>query len=246
MGICPKLLYMTMTDLSNNIFIGLDDTGNLESRGTGHLARRIATELASSFHVQGVTRHQLLIDPRVPCTKNNSSAAICLLAEGTFDLQILSELLKSMVLADFQTGSDPGLCVTTGEKALSLTRFGRRSQSEYVTQVEARSLAASESVILTGLGGNQDGVIGALAAVGLAASGEDGRYILLGCLRQIEGLQSIPALLDAGISQVCTLDGRPVQEGLVISDKLRPSRRDGKPVLFVERDNDHWRPLKLD
>mgnify|MGYP000273024857 CR=1 FL=1 len=57
------------------LFIGLDDTDNLESRGTGHLARQIAATLSADYSVLGVTRHQLLLDPRVPCTKNNSSAA---------------------------------------------------------------------------------------------------------------------------------------------------------------------------
>jgi hypothetical protein len=50
------------------LFIGLDDTDNLESRGTGYLARRIAAVLAADYALLGVTRHQLLVDPRVPCT----------------------------------------------------------------------------------------------------------------------------------------------------------------------------------
>ena len=247
MGICPKPLYTTVKNLSNSrIFIGIDDTDNLDSRGTGQLARSIAGNLTRHYRVQGVTRHQLLIDPRVPYTKNNSSAAIALLVKEASEVPNIFERVKSMILADFQIGSDPGLCVTTEEKALRIAQFGRRSQSEYVTQEEARFLATSTCVLLAGLGGDQNGVIGALAAVGLAASGEDGRYILIGRLRQMEGLQPISALLDAGISQVCTLDGHPVHEGSVFSDKLRPSRRRGMPVLFVEKENDYWRALKLD
>ena len=57
-------------------FIGLDDTDNLESRGTGHLARMMAEALAQDFRVHGVTRHQLLEDERVPKTAKNSCAAI--------------------------------------------------------------------------------------------------------------------------------------------------------------------------
>ena len=53
-------------------------------------------------------------------------------------------------------------------------------------------------------------------------------------------------LIGAGITQVRTLDGQVVQEGLVLSDKLRPSRRGGLPVLFVERNQDAWIPIKLD
>jgi len=28
-------------------------------------------------------------------------------------------------------------------------------------------------------------------------------------------------------------------------EKLRPARRGGKPVAIVDREGDHWRPLKL-
>jgi hypothetical protein len=49
------------------IYIGLDDTDTLESRGTGRLARQIAGEMHQALAVQGITRHQLLVDPRVPC-----------------------------------------------------------------------------------------------------------------------------------------------------------------------------------
>jgi hypothetical protein len=99
---------------------------------------------------------------------------------------------------------------------------------------------------LQGLGGDEDGVIGALAAVGLAATGEDGRYVLVGRSRELSGLQPIPALLAAGIVAVQRADGRPVTEGLVQTDKLRPARRGGKPIAVVEWAGDHWLPLKLD
>ena len=69
-----------------NIFIGLDDTDNKESRGTGHLARVIAENLAEQYEVVGVTRHQLLFDPRVPYTAKNSCAAVILNCNDEPDL----------------------------------------------------------------------------------------------------------------------------------------------------------------
>ena len=48
------------------IYIGLDDTDVLESRGTGRLAREIAHVLAQDGSLLGVTRHQLLLHPEVP------------------------------------------------------------------------------------------------------------------------------------------------------------------------------------
>ncbi len=227
------------------IFIGLDDTDILESRGTGHLARQIAAALAADYAVLGVVRHQLLRDPRVPCTKNNSSAAILLDGVLTANSAGLTERLRAMMLDDFQPGSDPGLCVA-GLVPEAVVEFGRRTQRELVTQDEARALAAAYAIPLLGLGGDEDGVIGALAAVGLAASGEDGRYVLVGRLRELAGLQPVSALLEAGIAAVQTLDGQPVTTGLVQTDKLRPARRNGHPIAVVEWAGDCWQPLKLD
>ena len=227
------------------IFIGLDDTDILESRGTGHLARQIAAALAADYAVLGVTRHQLLRDPRVRCTKNNSSAAILLDGDPAVSSAGLTERLRAMMLDDFQPGSDPGLCVASLVPE-AVVDFGRRTQCELVTQDEARALAATYTIPLLGLGGDEDGVIGALAAVGLAAGGEDGRYVLVGRLRDLTGLQPVSALLEAGIAAVQTLDGQPVTTGLVQTDKLRPARRNGRPIAVVEWAGDCWHPLKLD
>jgi tRNA(Ile2) C34 agmatinyltransferase TiaS len=227
------------------IFIGLDDTDTLESRGTGHLARQIAAALAADYHVLGVIRHQLLVDPRVPCTKNNSCAAISLNGNGGLDVGDVLEQVRALMLTDYQLGSDPGLCVAHDVPA-AVSEFGRRVQRQLVTQEEARALAAAHDIPLVGLGGDEDGVIGALAAVGLAATGEDGRYVLVGRSRELSGLQPVSALLAAGIAAVQTIEGEPVADGLVRTDKLRPARRDGRAVAVVEWAGDHWLPLKLD
>jgi tRNA(Ile2) C34 agmatinyltransferase TiaS len=227
------------------IFIGLDDTDTLESRGTGHLARQIAAALAADYSVLGVTRHQLLVDPRVPYTKNNSCAAILLDADGTSDVTRLTEQVRALMLASFQPGSDPGLCVA-GIVPAPVTEFGRRAQRQVVKKKEASRLAEASGITLLGLGGTQDGIIGALAAVGLAASGDDGRYVLVGRSRELQDLQPVSALLEAGIAAVQTRDGEPVTEGPVQTDKLRPARRGGQAIAVVEWAGDHWLPLKLD
>ena len=225
-------------------FIGLDDTDNLESRGTGHLARVMAEALAQNFHVHGVVRHQLLEDERVPKTSHNSSATI--LFEGDpYPLTELAEFARKMMRDDFQPGSDPGLCVAS-EIPDEIVRYGQRAQREFLHQQEPRDLAARHGIHLEGLGGTEGGVIGALASVGLSASGNDGRYVQVGSIRTLSGLQPLDAVLASGIASVRTLDGQPVSDGLILADKMRPARRNGQPILFVEREDDHWLPVKLD
>ncbi len=227
------------------LYIGLDDTDTLQSPGTGHLARLIAADLAADYQVLGVLRHQLLDDPRVPRTAKNSCAAILLEPNGHHSNKTLLEHVRRLMLVNFNPGSDPGLCLAT-EVPTAVYDFGRRAKEELVSQDSARSLAGELGINLLGLGGSNDGIIGALAAVGLAACGNDGRYVMVGRSRELGGLQPVSALLAAGVAAVKTLTNQPVTQGLVQTDKLRPARRDHQPVAFVKRQNSHWLPLKLD
>ena len=68
-----------------DLLIGIDDTDNLDTRGTGYRARTLAQGLvdAGLAAVHGITRHQLLVDPRIPYTSHNSSACLQTTARGT-------------------------------------------------------------------------------------------------------------------------------------------------------------------
>jgi len=228
-----------------DIFIGIDDTDNKESRGTGHLARVIAEKLSTSYPVSGILRHQLLFDPRVPYTAKNSCAAIIVSPQNMPDLMKIFKQVESIMLADFQPGSDPGLCVATSVPE-SIIAFAQRAKTDLVNQSEARQLALDHQILLKGLGGTQDGVIGALSAVGLAFSGEDGRYIQVGNIRPLSGLCPVEDLLTAGLHSIRTLDETVINEGMVMADKLRPARRNSQPILYVQPENGYWQPLKLD
>jgi hypothetical protein len=227
------------------IFIGLDDTDTLSSRGTGRLARDIAADLSADFRVLGVVRHQLLKDPRVPFTSHNSSATIMLYEISRVDIQDLFQRVKNLMLSDFQDGSDPGLCVTR-DIPESVVVYGRQVQKRLVKQDETRELARTHGIALEGLGGTEDGIIGALASVGLTACGDDGRYLLIGGVRDLKGLLPIEAVLDAGVKEVRTMQGETITSGIMQSDKIRPARRGGEPIAYVEWRDDCWNPIKLD
>jgi hypothetical protein len=233
------------------IYIGIDDTDFVGSpRGTGRLARELAAALSKRFDMRGVTRHQFLVDPRIQYTNRNSGVAIHLHADKHVDLGALADEAADFMRVAFQPGSDPGLCVARDVPAV-ITAWGHRVQAEVVTQAEARDLAATHGLLLLGLGGTGDGVIGALASVGLAASGDDGRFVLVGQVRDLTGVVPVETLLHAGIDEVRALDdaphGVPVREDLVDTlGKLRPALRGGRVVLFVERTDDIWRACKVD
>lgn len=167
-----------MTDTAmEKILICIDDTDDLDSIGTGELLENLcaAMEKAGLGRAGFVTRHQLLISDRIAYTSHNSS--MCCAAE-TGDLPALLELAGSYLEANCAPSSDPGLCVfRCGEPAEGLSEFGRRAQREVLTKDDAYAAAAGYPgrVFLSEHGGSGEGIIGALAGVGLRLTGNDGR-----------------------------------------------------------------------
>ena len=232
------------------IRVGIDDTDTLDSPGTNQLARALARRIAGLCRAALIVRHQLLSDPRIPCTSKNGSASLLLEPRGPLVLSRLICELRAGMAEGFVPGSDPGLCVAT-DVPDEVIAFGRRCQREIVTQQEARALAHAAGLHLEGLGGTEGGVIGALAAVGLAATGDDGRVVQLGDWPDdLSGPQELPALTARGIEVRCEM-GEVVEEGGVdVGKRLRPNCRQGRVVLYVTSAEDagpsvRWRAVRL-
>jgi tRNA(Ile2) C34 agmatinyltransferase TiaS len=221
------------------IYVGIDDTDTLESRGTGRLARNIAAELSSDFRIFGVTRHQLFVHPDIPFTSHNSCAVIHVEAASNDIDQIFCKT-KKIILEDFIDGSDPGIAVASESYITpALIAFGQDAKTIVVTQQKAREVANNSKIRFEGLGGTEGGVIGAIAGVALASLKNDGRFLLKGKNRELTGTRSVEEITDAGIDQVLTLKGETVGDRKVqIPKNATPSFIQGKAVLFVEeRDN---------
>ena len=88
---------------------------------------------------------------------------------------------------------------------------------------------------MEGCGGTDDGVIGALAAVGLIAAGNDGRVVHIGSWPDdLSGPQDIPSLQARDVEVRCLESGRAVTAGTVdVGKHLRPNYRDKRIVLYA-------------
>jgi hypothetical protein len=221
------------------IYVGIDDTDTLESRGTGRLAREIATALSTRHEIFGVTRHQLFVHPDVPFTSHNSCAVIHVKAPVTATEDIFCTT-KKMMQADFIEGSDPGLAVAFDSQIkAAAVAFGLDAKTIIVTQERAREVAGNSEIRFEGLGGTEGGVIGAIAGVGLASLKNDGRFLLKGKNRELTGVHSVEEIIEAGIDQVLTLQGKTVGDRKVkIPKNATPSFVQGKAVLFVAESDD--------
>ncbi|MGH8629408.1 MAG: hypothetical protein ACREU7_01410 [Burkholderiales bacterium] len=228
----------------NPILIGLDDTDNETSRGTGYRARCLARELerAGLGIVAGVTRHQLLVDDAIPYTSHNSSACLSLTPRQRDGLPAIIQCCRSFLLGSAADGSDVGLCAASAARAANVQEFGRSAQREVLQRAQAEELARVEEIFLEGLTGDHQGKIGALAAVGLYSSGDDGRYIWVKGIRELEdetvSLRDLRRM--TGVEVIRTFDGVLVNDGaamIQLGPWPRPIRESGKATLLVEKNH---------
>jgi hypothetical protein len=220
--------------------IGIDDTDNLESRGTGFRARCLGAGLADAglAQVDGVSRHQLLVHPDIPYTSHNSS--LCLDAHvphGRLDEVIAFS--REFLLRESAEGSDAGLCIAAFDTIDGAVRaFGVRAKQVILVRREAEDLANESGILLEGLTGDHGGVIGALAAVGLRRSGTDGRFVWLDGVRELSGVISAAELLEnTGIDAIEDRQGQAVlpDELVCVDPWPRAVLVEGRAVLLVQR-----------
>lgn len=225
-----------------DLLIGLDDTDDLHSPGTGRRCRGLMAELAAAGlgEAAGATRHQLLVDPRVPYTSHNSSACIAWRRAGA--VADVVALAGEFLATHSAAAADPGLAVVApgeldGAAREALVAFGRSAQRDVLARPDAWALAARTGVALSAHGGTEDGVIGALAAVGLALSGEDGLFLDLPGVRDLAGRCTYAELLDTTPIDVARdPDGRvpAPSDRLELGDWVRPVLREGRAILLLQ------------
>jgi hypothetical protein len=119
----------------------------------------------------------------------------------------------------------------------NVVAFGHRAKIEVLAAGEAEALARSCAIHLEGLTGTRIGVIGALAGVGLRAGGNDGRYLSLPGLREIQGVVGAAALAGRlGLDAIETEGGQAARpdDRIHVGDWARPLPRAGRIVLLVE------------
>ena len=246
---------------SARVLVGIDDTDNDSSPGTGFIAQRLLEALAAESLAApcGATRHQLLIDPRVPYTSHNSSACLAVATRPGVGVDAIQAVAAHFLREHAAVGSDPGLAVVSRDLAGgdldAVTAFGRLAKTDVLDQATARSVAAAHGVRLSGHGGTEDGVIGALAAVGLHLSGTDGFFLWLEGIRSLRaGRYTLDDLLRVlPVDDARTLDGQRPGAGEIVevSPWVRPLLNGGRAVLLLEHveprsDEPSWRTASRD
>ena len=230
--------------------IGIDDTDNLKSRGTGYRARQLGEMLGRKniAQLKSITRHQLLVSPEIPYTSHNSSA--CLLAEiNEANKNMIADACRQFLLTESSPGSDVGLCIAEWDKIDGeVLEYGNRAKREVLTMAQAEVLSRKKDILLEGLTGTRGGIIGSLASVGLRKQGNDGRCLWLRGMRELSGIHTAGEIKRyADIDIICDSNNNPAdnEETIDTGKWLRPILKNGKSVLYVEKAHEgtKWRIL---
>jgi hypothetical protein len=222
------------------IFVCIDDTDNIDSRGTGELASMLVEDVERKHWgvCSYITRHQLLVHPDVPYTSHNSS--MCFSADIVKEaLAPLTSYASEFLERESAEGSDPGLCIAVADcldSPLPIIEFGLKAKQFVVTQDDAYELASRQGVHLSAHGGTGHGVSGALAGVGLRMGGNDGRMrgaLKIGAENSNVTVRELCA--HPHVDSVKNLDGEILREDelVIIGDKVKTVLRDKESVLLV-------------
>lgn len=227
------------------IYLGIDDTNADGTPGTGKIARAAAAALARDFPVLGVTRHQLYRHDNIPATTHNAALCVHLEGNGNAASGQVFAYAKEFVSRSAASGSNPGICVASdGQIIPEVAAFAEDAKACVLSLNEARTVARRAGLLVDGFG-TMRGIIGAVAAVGLAASGNDGRYVQKGILRDLSGSCPVGALLAAGVDEVRSTAGTVITDGTVTFDEFpKPSVEGGRAVLYVEPDGEGYRDVR--
>lgn len=233
-----------------NWLICIDDTDDIGTKGTGEIAEEIAHLLAqhSGGKASFVTRHQLFVHPDIPYTSHNS--AMCFALQSPLSQAEIHRLAVAHLVAESAPKGDPGIAILDVDSDYdvnSLIDFGLRAKREVITKAAAYQLAEQLQIQLTEHGGTGQGVIGALAGLGLRLMGSDGRVkgqIKLGQFEEVSLELTVADILEqTGLDAVISTDKTRLaaDEKVQLKGKVKAVYLEHQFVLLVSRDGEQWR-----
>lgn len=219
-------------------FLGIDDTGQPGKSGSSETALALglhlqARKLARLVHVSA---HALIPPAEIPHSSLNH--AYCLTLEG--EAQQLREIdMESRVylMRHSATGANPGFALAPRERVIErIQNWGKACQMFTMERREALDLARSLGIMAAGFTGSGSGVIGALAAMGLRASGSDGWIFWLSGLPDLKGVMTFSEILQIStFDYVKSLRGRTpdFRDRIQLGERVLPLLYNDRTLLLL-------------
>ncbi len=229
-----------------NYLVCIDDTDMPGTKGTGWLVQELGERITQNSlgAVSPISRHQLFVHEDVPYTSHNSAMCFKLSLNGNHIDPVIT-FMAGFLEHRSEKGSDPGLCVAPVDTSLDrkkLIDFGRDAKVKVLTKQSAYELAETVNIHLSEHGGTGQGVVGAMAGVGLRLSGNDGRYrgwYHLGPAGEVVSLDSLYTY--DFVEDLVPADGQALSGQTHVhigSEKTKTVRINGKQVIVLLKNED--------
>lgn len=232
----------------NRFFIGIDDTDTTTTKGTGFTARELGKliEADKLGRVVNITRHQLLISNRIKYTNRNNAACIEVISSERDE--VISMCCNYLVKHTHELSNPVLVFSGCNPVSMEIIDFGKRAKEEVITLNEALGLSDSEGYTFKNIRRGKKGVIGALASIGLRASGNDGRVIWVNG-HEVKGLVGTylagEVYCETHVDLIKTVDGFriPSNAHIKFNDKrIKPILLDNIVTLLVEEIKENKNP----
>lgn len=219
-------------------YLGIDDTGKPGKSGSGETALSLGQhlqvrQLARLVHVSA---HALIPPAEIPHSSLNQ--AYCLTLEG--EAQQLREIdmdSRVYLMRHSAAGANPGFALAPRERVIErVQNWGKACQMFTMERREALDLARGQGFTAAGFTGSGSGVIGALAAVGLRASGSDGWVSWLPGLPELKGVMTFSEILQIStFDYVKSLHGRTpdFRDRIQLGERVMPLLYKNRTLLLL-------------
>lgn len=223
------------------IFVGIDDSVQLDGAKAGETASILARFIEEKGWGKGAipSRHRLYPHPSTGCKKHNTARSF----SADMEEQHLADFIDYACNLIKRTGSpdcNAGLAIAIPElmeNTNDLVAYAYRVKEELVSKAEALAFGGQPGLYLFELGGSGQGVIGALAGVGLRMTGNDGQF--RGKLHIGTGedyIATVKEILDNSyVEQVKNMDFENIDdnENVRMGEKVKVVLLDNKYTLMV-------------
>lgn len=227
----------------NVVLIGIDDTDSKTSKGTGFLTRELGKqiEIKGFGKVLNITRHQLFLSKEINYTNRNNSACI---EVSVCNYEGLVEFCKEFVFRNSEKVAHPSIIFARLESISDeVIDFAKTAKDKIVSLKDAQALIKKNDFLAEFSGKKNKGIIGAIAAIGLRATGNDGRVIWAKG-HEIIGMKGTfmagEVYCETHVDIIKTIDGYkiPTDATIIFDNKLiKPILEDNIVTLIVEEVN---------
>lgn len=219
--------------------LGIDDTDSHISQDTAALSLSLGRQLESLSLARliNISCHQLLKHPSIPHTNENIASCLLLDAESV-RLREIDLVCRQTLLRESAPGSNAGYALAAWNQFdPDVVVWGKTCKLTSLNRLDGMALARRCEIAVAGILGNGNGVIGALAAIGLRFEGNDG------WIHWMPGLDSVRGVFTAmELTQRLAIDGieterqkRPaITDRILVNDQVKPILADGRIILPVK------------